>query len=138
MLALIRFANRHNLHVLFGYSSSETPKEIIDKIRFPVPIQIPGHGGWTTKIKYLLEQHRITPTKVLVAGHYKEICINSAEVSMRYLFPNAEIIELKQNFTLSTRPGVGFKDDNTKRTEEKERRETFRVKRAKLARKILR
>ncbi|MDD4983440.1 MAG: hypothetical protein PHH82_01200 [Candidatus ainarchaeum sp.] len=137
MLALIRFANRHNLPVLFGYSSSEAPKEIIDKIRAPVPIQILGNGGWTTKIRDLLEQHQIKPNKVLVAGHYKEICMYSAEMSMRYLFPHSEIIELRQNFSLSARPGVGFREDNVKRAEEKERREIFRVKRAKLARKVL-
>ncbi|MEK6972929.1 MAG: hypothetical protein AABW72_02725 [archaeon] len=92
---------------------------------------------WGNAIKEGLRTAKINPTKVILAGWYREICMNRASRALRELLPKAELIELIGDYSLSklrhskAARQMGFKQDH------KTARKELGIKRRPLARKIL-
>ena len=92
--------------------------------------------GWEKNILSTMKQHEINPSKIIMGGWYREVCMERVQKILRKSFPESHIIELRGHSSLSkTEHKRGFTD---MREHHKLMRRRLKVRRAVLARKILR
>ncbi len=137
ILKLIKFAKKHDLPVVYGHQEHIEPW-FKDIVKDAIKVDLSGPAtDWEKKIKKGLETHQINPSKVIIGGHYTELCVKIVENRLRLLFPTARIIELRQNYTASHCIGKGFACSED-RVESKNEKKEQKVERRPLARKLLR
>ncbi|MDD4983443.1 MAG: hypothetical protein PHH82_01215 [Candidatus ainarchaeum sp.] len=161
MFRLVEFANKYNIPVIFGvgdyyqfsrweFRDGQRHKTLIGSCNKPIITELQEmkyaldfspnpenhlNVEWERNILSAIEQHEIRPSKIIMGGWYREICMERVQKILRKLFPKSQIVELRGHSSYSkVETNRHFCDLKKKHTEE---RQKLGIRRAVLARKIL-